>query len=369
MKTNFSDKIEINNRIIGKINNKILLDFDINIPNEQRIMDDSKVKEIINYQELKYKQSGQFNFIGILNIHCYNDNYYLVDGQHRFNAIKKLTHMGYELLDVAIELVFVNSMDELKHNYGLINKNTPLPEFPETIDKNIPEDVARTFFDKYQNIWGTSNTTRVRRPHLNKNNFQEALGVLTKELNITTSNELLKIVEHYNNTISKWPIHNFPKYKSFKDPSKIEEKCKSTKLYLGLFTHCSDDYGYDWVKNIIRDKTGKDIKTEKKSTKRNIPKKVRIDSWYQYIHKSRGNALCICCNSTEITPVNFEAGHIIPKSKGGKDSLDNLLPICGGCNRSMGCRHMEEYITEYHSNNLENYKNREYNYFSKTINL
>ena len=374
MESKFSEKIQINNKIIGKINNKILLDIEINIPNEQRIRDDTKVNEIIEYQEDYYKKNGIFNFIGIINIHLCDEKYYLVDGQHRYNSIKKLTNMGYELIDIGVELVFVNSMEELKINYKLINKNTPLPEFPENIDKNIPEDVARSFFEKYANIWSASNTSRVRRPHINKNNFQEALGILTNELNIKTSNELLNIVESYNSKISNWSIENFPKYKTFKDPSKIEEKCKSTKLYLGLFTHHSDDYGYGWVKNIIRDKTGREIKHNPSNTfKRKIPKKIRVESWNQNINKSLGNVLCICCNSTEITPFIFEAGHIIPKSKGGEDTVNNLLPICIGCNRSMACMNMGDYIEKYHNNNLENFKMRKYqtsnNYLFKTINV
>jgi hypothetical protein len=34
----------------------------------------------------------------------------------------------------------------------------------------------------------------------------------------------------------------------------------------------------------------------------------------------------------------FEVGHNIPESKGGRTTIDNLIPICGECNRSMGDR-------------------------------
>lgn len=39
-----------------------------------------------------------------------------------------------------------------------------------------------------------------------------------------------------------------------------------------------------------------------------------------------------------MTPFNFEAGHVIPESKGGKTHIENLLPICSTCNKSMGNR-------------------------------
>ena len=59
--------------------------------------------------------------------------------------------------------------------------------------------------------------------------------------------------------------------------------------------------------------------------------------------------------------MNFEAGHIHPKSKGGSNTLDNLLPICGECNRSMSDTHMEDYIKTYHPSNLSRFQNRSYN--------
>ena len=68
----------IDNRIIGNINNKDLMNFDITIPNEQRIMDDSKVDEIIQYQIIYNKKYNSFNFMGVINIHLCNNIYYLV---------------------------------------------------------------------------------------------------------------------------------------------------------------------------------------------------------------------------------------------------------------------------------------------------
>ena len=64
------------------------------------------------------------------------------------------------------------------------------------------------------------------------------------------------------------------------------------------------------------------------------------------IDKDLGN--CFCCNdqiSKKKTHVEF--GHIIPKSKGGEYTVDNIRPICITCNRGKGGMHtmnMYEYI-------------------------
>ena len=361
MQEKFTDKLIVDKtKIIGKINNISLLDYDIVIPNEQRITCQQKIEEIMEYQESYFKKHNKFNFLGLINIHynLQNKLFYLVDGQHRFNAIKNLTNKGYEKIEVLIELIIVETIEDLKINFNLINKNTELPNFPDNIDRNIPQIVAQDFFNKYNNIW--SLTRKVRRPHINKNNFQESLGVLTQKLNIETPIKLKKILEDFNDRLKQWPFHSFPASKSFKDQSKIELKCQEVGLYLGMFPFKDDDFGYGWVKQIIYEHTGKQEKTNAIKFRNKIPKKVRIDSWNRYIGKEIGAIRCICCRTTEIAQLNFHAGHILAKSKGGSNTVDNIIPICSLCNSSMNDRHMDEFVKEHYPQNYGNFINRQY---------
>jgi 5-methylcytosine-specific restriction endonuclease McrA len=45
----------------------------------------------------------------------------------------------------------------------------------------------------------------------------------------------------------------------------------------------------------------------------------------------------------EISMNNFECGHVLAEAKGGQLSVENLRPICGGCNRSMGSENLEDF--------------------------
>jgi 5-methylcytosine-specific restriction endonuclease McrA len=36
---------------------------------------------------------------------------------------------------------------------------------------------------------------------------------------------------------------------------------------------------------------------------------------------------------------DFQCGHNIPESKGGKTDVNNLIPICSRCNQSMGSQY------------------------------
>jgi len=75
------------------------------------------------------------------------------------------------------------------------------------------------------------------------------------------------------------------------------------------------------------------------SVKQNIRQLV----WNSHIGADYGSALCFCCGATQITPFNFECGHVVARAKGGKDSVTNLRPICGLCNRSMATMNMIEF--------------------------
>ena len=64
---------------------------------------------------------------------------------------------------------------------------------------------------------------------------------------------------------------------------------------------------------------------------------------------------CIVCNNNTITQNKNEAGHILSVKEGGKDTEDNIIPICGECNKSMGSKHMREFISETFPNNLKTF--------------
>ncbi len=99
-------------------------------------------------------------------------------------------------------------------------------------------------------------------------------------------------------------------------------------------------------------KTSKSSKTKsnktkhvKKSKNYNIPKAIRDEVWRKYFGNCK-DGKCLVCNC-EITDLNFECGHNKPKSKGGNDTISNLLPICRSCNLGMGNRYT---ILEYKNN-------------------
>src|SRR4051812_25158993 len=90
----------------------------------------------------------------------------------------------------------------------------------------------------------------------------------------------------------------------------------------------------------------KEINNDKKKKKDRIPAVLRTAVWNNYEKFGRSSAPCYCCKKT-ISVFDFEYGHIVAESKGGKTNLENLLPVCSSCNKSMGSQHMLEFMEQY----------------------
>lgn len=350
---NFQTLLQVNpNKFLGYLDISEIAKLELHIPSIQRLEYKDKLAEIVNYQEEYFKKHKCFNFLGVINIHhCLFDNkMYIIDGQHRYKSIMELYHKNYRNESISIEIIKVNTLEELKENYEMLNKNTPLPEFEFGIpdDNIIHNEVLGHFVNRYKELFSTN--TRVHRPNISRIKFEEALEYLRAKLKTTNAQTLIKQIEKENEHISNWNIENFPKLNTLTNPEKTITPCRTWKFYLGMFFFNGETYCYDWVKSIIKNETGEILEKDKgkgKNKKKTIPISIKKQLWDTYFG-SNGTAKCICCHHNEIKMNDFHAGHYISESNGGEVKLDNLRPICKGCNLSMGTTNMDDYMTEYY---------------------
>ena len=111
-----------------------------------------------------------------------DSKYFLIDGQHRYEAIKKLANSGYNE-HIFIEVILVKSIESIKENYNTINQNTPLPDFSYEVSTEILNDCLKLFQDKYEfydEIFSSS--TKCKRPKISRNRFEEALEFIVFKL-------------------------------------------------------------------------------------------------------------------------------------------------------------------------------------------
>lgn len=111
-------------------------------------------------------------------------------------------------------------------------------------------------------------------------------------------------------------------------------------------------YSYKQTKTKTNEskKTKKDIDSSKKKLpkgrKKKIPATLKNSVWNNYIGLDVKKDICFCCKSEPITTGNFECGHITAECQGGKTNLQNLRPICGLCNKSMGKKNMYDFMSK-----------------------
>lgn len=62
------------------------------------------------------------------------------------------------------------------------------------------------------------------------------------------------------------------------------------------------------------------------------------DEWESL--KKRYEYTCLCCRRSE-PEVRLEPDHVVPISRGGANSIDNIQPLCGQCNKRKNNKHVD----------------------------
>ena len=83
----------------------------------------------------------------------------------------------------------------------------------------------------------------------------------------------------------------------------------------------------------------KDYLNTQTHQKETIPKRIRELVWTTHNDETFKHKCYVTWCNNNINVFNFQVGHDIPESKGGTLDIDNLKPICGNCNLSMGNRY------------------------------
>lgn len=347
--------------------NNIIDKYIIVKPDFQRIIDPLKVQEIVDWQKNNYKERGYFCYTGTIIFVNYKDTYVLIDGQHRFSSLEQLNRENI-FPEVDFQIWNVDTEDEMRDIYNLHNKNTPLPELNfEGNSKSLIENICSYYRNKYPKAWKQDTGKRINRPFLSFNKFQEACNFLSIEMNWLTLEEFTNHIDSYNTVLSNRSLTSFPNI-----TTTMYDKAKQWGFYIGLYNYEPDKpYIFRWVYNIIEHFAGPQKAAEYRISKQSnrIPKTLRNRVWNTYIGDNIAKAYCICCNDKVISMQEFECGHVLSDANNGSQTLENLRPICGCCNKSMGKEHMKTFIEKVFPDNVLNFNNKFYTPYVEPENI
>lgn len=285
-------------------------------PEFQRFKSQCKIKSIEQYEDNYYKKHKKFDFPGCVHI-VYNlsdTNYYIIDGQHRFDAAKNLFNKTHINIELCVELCIITKPSEMELIWDTLNHNTRLPEFAYPYIKPIAEDALTFLVEKYPDLFVCSvNAQKIKRPRMSQTIVLEELGKIVNELKLKNWETLKTVVLEYNNWLMTIQdvnayFNNINGEQYHMETRLMYKTAKKSGLFLGLFKLKS--YGYDWTRGIIDavKENRKKIKNlpfttliTAKKTVNLTPHEKQIINSHKKSHKNNSN------NLTNTTPLKCMA--------------------------------------------------------------
>lgn len=330
-----------------------LVAINVQTPEIQRELDQERVEDIVKYQLEFLKENKTLCFIGDITLAAFDNTFIIIDGYHRFMSMKKVYLYKPDYL-IGVTMIHPSATLSIEDVFLLINKAEPVPDYvmQTTLDiskRTMIEEFSKLFAAEYKHF--LSKAQNPKRPCINLNTF---LGKFNKSLIVEqfcTAKEMMNYLKYIN--INKWKdmdkLHSI-----FCIDRALKHNCGA------LFITCDVDDRWmnniDWIREFsstyhynLRHQyfyatpTNPPVESSKK--RKTIPKTIRSQVW-QKVFSTNLIGNCVCCQR-QISYDTFEVGHIVSVKNNGTNTIENLAPICGLCNRSMGSMNMLEFCSTY----------------------
>lgn len=316
------------------------------LPDCQRLCDEAHINEI--YESIaKDIHDGREPYItGCLITAILDDQYYLLDGNHRLQAYHRIfQEHGHDLV-VYVQEIYVTSMEEVESLFRQLNKSLPISSLPSGVKRSSVNKICSYFYDRYGTSHASSkkkplfsNSTTVHRPRVSKLKFEEIVGHLV-QLSIPEE-RIISEVERHIQTLNRKTYEYFRRYTN-DTTSKLRRMVDTADVFgcrlgmINLSCELPALFSAAAVRGIIQRKT-------------NIPKSLKIAVWNRYMGLKKREGQCLFCKST-VCIESFHCAHDEAEAHGGDINIDNLFPCCGDCNLSMGKKSFEEFIVKFSGN-------------------
>lgn len=312
----------------------------------QTELEEDKIKAIIQEYE-KHDKSNYFQHHGYAVSLCHLrgvDCHYVVDGQHRLEAIRRLYKSIGTNRKVLVRVLRCDSDTEILQDFELNNIKTKISDMYRAMQyPKFSQSMAtmKTWLKRNHNkaFNRNRNPKRSRRMHLET--FLEKFG-RSECLNYygakMSDNSLLDSIQELNQKVhAQLTLGCSTDY-----VSKADKKCITANqdkneipFYLSLT-------------NVKWSLSNDSVHVERIKYKRKIPKSVRNSILDRDFQSNHTMPCPICRRKMCRSESNVHIGHIVSAKDGGGVGMDNLKAICQECNLSMGTMNMHEFQNKFY---------------------
>ena len=325
----------------------------IELPIEQGGLNEDTIKDLINDYKLDkaYFYCRNNIVIGVLN---QNDKYkyYIVDGQHRINMARELLEKYNEDETFKVNFKYCKNKNEIRLLFEKLNKDSnknnhklnlgdDFDELIEEIKKKLKKDYDIYFTKSASKEKKIFTIDEFLKEIIKNKKFMEKFDTCDDFINFLIDKN--KKFNKHVNEIGYKQLYINDEDQFYQDEVKI---LKNTTYYTIGFKNNNfiTNEKYLFKKDVIPEHHT--FKKQKGYNETVLRKKVWI---HEFGNKKKGDCPVYLCDN-EISDTNFNVGHIISEANGGERVIENLRPICTGCNSKMGKMNWNDYVKKLKQN-------------------
>lgn len=298
-----------------------ILSLTLHNPPYQTDLNMEKVGEM-NESYRQHPEFGRFKNIIVVAVRMTGDHlFYLVDGQHRV----ELMRMHDIVYPFRVLFYPIQTDDEMRQLFREMNydshKNLNYVSLG-TDTARIADELIKHYANK------PFTTKRVESRLFTLKGFVDALSEYIK--NFTTFDSLLTSLELNQRSFIESGVDFTHSY--------VEERECIRESFIMPLKECN------FIQYLLDSDVEPDYKGKGKTISKTITLTLKKSVWNHHVGMGIGEIACLACNITRIHQMSFHCGHVIAKSKGGLNTVNNLKPICQSCNSSMGTQNMDDFI-------------------------
>jgi len=321
-------KVEYTEKEIGFIVNHV------NLPPFQRAKNELHVELLYRHMKQYIDTYHDIMCTGLISFCKFENELWLLDGQHRIRALHQLSKEYPFLLTLTIrtDIYHVDNKEEMESIYRIINENKKVDMFRTSISLKVWPRIEEWFQTKFSAYWKDSKKPimlNISREEVKKRMEAEGWLELPSEKVIQALETLLSHFQSVSmETWLEW---------GFTMDIKKKQLIDNDGFYFGLFRK------YEWVSRLFTPHTAH-FSLEKQ--RQSIPKQVRNSVWNK---RFQGLMIghCFCCEKAISFQDGFHCGHIVSHHEGGSNTVSNLEVVCEDCNLNMSTMNMNVYKTHF----------------------